>query len=80
MQDSSIAVWFKDCGILNKNGTITFNTHIWGKEGSEVVCEYFNSLEWKSTIFTERKNYRVKIDEEASKEILKMQSNLEENK
>jgi hypothetical protein len=80
LQDLSIAVWFKDCGILNKNNTITFNTHIWGKSGSEVICEYFNSLEWKSNIFTERKNYRVKIDEEASKEILKMYSNLEENK
>jgi|LakMenE01Jun11ns_1017448.scaffolds.fasta_scaffold9585233_2 hypothetical protein len=72
LQDLSIAIWFKDCGNINKNGSITFNTHVWNKNGSEIVCEYFNSLEWKSSVFTERKNYRVKIEEQSAKEVIKM--------
>ena len=76
LQDLSIAVWFKECGIIAKNNSIVFNTHVWGKSGTEGVAEYFNSLEWNSTIFTERKNYRVRIDEESSKEVLKMYNSL----
>jgi hypothetical protein len=76
LQDVSIAVWYKDCGILNKNQTISLNTHIWEKSGTEKIAEYFESLEWKSTIYTERKNYRIRIEEESSKEILKMYESL----
>lgn len=76
LQDLSIAIWFKDCGSIIKNRSIVFNTHVWGKTGSENVSEYFNSLEWKSNVFTERKNYRVKINEECSKEVMKMYNNL----
>lgn len=80
LQDLSVAVWFKDCGNISKNEIATFNTHIWGKAGTETIAAYFDSLEWKATIFTERKNYRVKIDQEASKEVIKMCNSLEEYK
>lgn len=75
LQDHSIAVWYKDCGVINKNQMV-LNTHIWGKDGTEKILEYVESLDWKGQIFTERKNYRIKLDEETSQEILKMYNNL----
>ncbi len=75
LQDVSIAVWYKDCGFVNKN-CIVLNTHIWGKEGTEKALEYFESLEWGGQIFTERQNYRIKLNEQTSQEILKMYENL----
>lgn len=75
LQDISISVWYKDCGVINKN-QIILNTHVWGKEGTEKINEYFNSLEWENKIFTERKNYRIKLNENSSQEIIKMYTNL----
>jgi hypothetical protein len=75
LQDASLAVWYKDCGSLNKN-QITLNTHIWEKEGTEKIFEYFDSLEWDSEIIKERNNYRIKLSENSSNEILKMYNNL----
>jgi len=79
LQDASIAVWYGDCGSVSKN-CVVLNTHIWGKEGTEKTLEYFDGLEWKSQIIMERKNYRIKISEENSQEILKMHSNFLEGK
>lgn len=79
LQDSSIAVWYKDCGTLI-NDCIVLNTHIWGEEGTQKIYEYFDSLDWKGKIFTERNNFRIKLEKETSKEILKMYSNLLEGK
>lgn len=76
LQDASIAVWYKDCGYLKKN-QIILNTNIWGKEGSEKILEYFNSLEWSAEIFQERKSYRIKVLEKGSEEILEMYNGLE---
>lgn len=78
LQDLSIAVWYKDCGNLNKN-CITLNTHIWGQSGTEKILEYFQSLDWNCSIIMERKNYRIKLDEKSSEEIIKMHSNLRVN-
>jgi hypothetical protein len=75
LQDDSIAVWYKDCGSVVKD-CIILNTHIWGQDGTEKIMEYFDSLEWKGQIFTERKNFRIKLDEKTSQEITKMYSNL----
>jgi len=75
LQDISIAVWYKDCGLLNKN-CIILNTHIWGKEATEKTLGYFESLDWSGQIITERKNYRIKLSEESSQEIIKMYNNL----
>lgn len=71
LQELSLAVWFIDCGKVIKN-KILLNTHIWGEKGTQQIAEYLNSLEWKSNIVMERKNYRVKIEEESSKEFLQM--------
>lgn len=73
--DNSIAVWYKDCGSMVKE-SIVLNTHIWGESGTQKILEYFESLDWKGQIFTERKNFRIKLNEETSKEIIKMYNNL----
>ena len=75
LQDVSIAVWYKDCSVLNKN-KIILNKHIWGEEGTELCVKYFNSLEWDAEIYKERKNYRIKFSENSSKEIIKMYEKL----
>ena len=53
-----------------------FNTQIWGEDGTTKILDYFKTLEWSGEIYTERKNFRIKLDEETSKEISKMYSNL----
>lgn len=71
LQDMSIAVWYKDCGKINKN-CIIFNTHIWDKQGTQTICNYFQSLEWNCMMFLERGSYRIKLDEKSSSEVLAM--------
>ena len=71
LHDSSIAVWFGDSGKCNGKNVV-LNTNIWGKTGTESVVEYLSSLDWKSSVFLERGNYRIKIDEDSSEEFLNM--------
>lgn len=71
LHDSSIAVWFGDCGKC-KAGRAVFNTNIWGKDGTEAIAEYFSNLDWKCEAFLERGNHRVRLDAESTEEMLKM--------
>jgi hypothetical protein len=71
LHDSSIAIWFGDAGKCRGENAI-FNTNIWGKKGTDMIAEYFRSLDWKADVFLERKNYRVRIDSESTKEMLKI--------
>jgi hypothetical protein len=71
LHDSSLAIWFGDAGKCRSNNLI-LNTNIWGKKGTDLIIEYFESLDWKVSLFMERKNYRVKFDEESSKDFLKL--------
>lgn len=78
LHELSLSVWYVDCGKLIKN-KIILNTHIWGEEGTNIIIEYLKGLDWKADVFLERKNYRIKIDEESSKEFMEMcKSNLAE--
>lgn len=71
LHDSSIAIWFGDAGkCKGKNAII--NTNIWGEEGTSLINEYFKSLDWSSSVFKERNNLRVKLDESSSEDFLKM--------
>jgi len=74
LHDSSIAIWFGDAGKC-KGDSVVLNTNVWGKEGTEMIVEYFKSLDWGASVFLERKNYRVKLDGESSEDFLKMVSN-----
>ena len=71
LHDSSIAIWFGDAGKC-KGDQVMINTNIWGKKGTETIVEYFKSLDWESEGFLERKNYRIRLDLESSKEFLKL--------
>jgi len=73
LHDSSIAIWFGDAGKC-KGDQVVINTNIWGKKGTEIIVEYFKSLDWQSEGFLERKNCRVRLDVESSKEFLKLVS------
>jgi hypothetical protein len=73
LHDSSIAIWFGDAGKC-KGDRVLLNTNIWGKEGTNLIVEYFKSLEWDASVALERKNFRVKLGEESSKEFLSMVS------
>lgn len=73
LHDSSMAIWFGDSGKC-KGKHVLLNTNIWGKEGTEMIVEYFKSLDWNSSVFLERKNYRIKMDEDSSEDFLKLVS------
>jgi hypothetical protein len=73
LHDSSIAIWFGDAGKC-KGDQVVINTNIWGKKGTDIIVEYFKSLDWQSEGFLERKNCRVRLDVESSKEFLKLVS------
>lgn len=67
LHDSSMAIWFGDAGKC-KGKNVILNTNIWGKSGNDKIKKYFESLDWGAEIFLERKNYRIILDESASKE------------
>lgn len=71
LQDLAMGVWFGDCG-RHQNQKVVLNTHVWGEEGSQLIVDYFDKLDWKAEIFTERKNYRVRLDEESSADFLRI--------
>jgi hypothetical protein len=71
LQDLAMGIWFGDCG-RHENGLVILNTHIWKEKGSKLIVEYFDKLDWKAEVFTERKNYRVRLDEESSEDFLKI--------
>ena len=75
LRETSIAVWYKDCGVLNKN-KIILNTHIWGEEGTNMCLDYFKSIDYEAEIYLERKNYRLKFSEKSSKEFLNLYETL----
>lgn len=71
LQDKALVVWYGDCG-KTINDKVVFNTHIWGKSGTEKIVEYFQYLDYKPSIVIERNNYRVHLDEESSADFLQM--------
>ena len=62
-----IMVWYKDCGRHDEK-QITFNTHVWGEQGSQTVVDYFTFCGWKSEITKKG----VKLDHESSLKLFKM--------
>lgn len=76
LQEMSIAVWFKDCGKIKSNKAI-FNTNIWKEKGSKTIIKYFKSLEWECEMFKERNNFRIRLSEDSTQEVLDMMKNLD---
>lgn len=75
LQEISIAVWFQDCGKIKSDKAI-FNTNIWQEKGTKTILKYFKSLEWECEIFKERNNFRIRMSEESTEEILDMMKTL----
>lgn len=73
LHDSSIAIWFGDAGKC-KGESVVLNTNIWGERGTNLIVDYFKSLEWDASVMLERKNFRVKLDKSSSGDFLSMVS------
>lgn len=68
LQDIAFMIWYGDSGFQHK-GCIVFNTNLWGKKGTETIQDYFSHLDYPSTIYKDRKSYRIKLSEEASHDL-----------
>jgi len=71
LSDISFAVWFGDSARYIKEN-IVFNTHVWGKSGTELICDYFNLLEYEPEIFSNRDCFRIKLSKFGSMEFMKI--------
>ena len=69
--DVTLAVWFADCGQINKDEVI-LNTHIWGEEGSQIIQQYFGLACYDAILFKERNNFRVRLTKESSENFLRL--------
>lgn len=75
LKDIAFAIWYGDAGSY-KNNSIILNTHIWGEKGSKAIVKYFSLLNYKSEIIQERKNFRVKLCPDSTKNFATMISPL----
>lgn len=73
IHDIAWTVWFGDCGKFEKN-QVTLNTHVWKEEGSLVIKEYFELLDYKAEVCKERRYFRVRLDEPSSIDFLRYAS------
>ena len=71
LQDVALAIWYGDCGKV-ENDKVILNTHIWKEKGTKTTVKYFSYLDYKATIFKERNNFRLRLDEKSSEDFLKM--------
>jgi len=71
MWDVALAIWFGDCGKY-RNGRVVLNTHIWKERGSKIIVKYFGFLGYHAEVIQERKNFRVRLDENSSKLFMRL--------
>jgi len=71
LTDVAFAVWYGDCGHY-KSEKIILNTHIWGEDGTNVIFEFLNIVDFTCKIVKERNNFRIKLDKNSSKEFVKL--------
>ncbi len=71
LKDLSFAIWFGDCGDYS-NGIITYNTKVWGEQGTQEIKKYFNLLSFECEIIKVRNNFRIKLDFNSSQKLAKM--------
>ena len=71
LKDIAFSIWFGDCGDYN-NGIITYNTKVWGEEGTQEISKYFDLLGFKCEVFKIRKNFRIRLDFDSSQKLAKM--------
>lgn len=66
LSDAAFAVWFGDAGRWVKD-RIIMNTHIWGKNGTKIIKNYFKSFGHQPKIIQDMGYYRVSLDPIGSK-------------
>lgn len=71
IRDTAYTVWFGDCGKIDK-GCVVLNTHIWKEEGSKIIKNYFELIDYKAEVIKQRKYFRVKLDEESSLDFMQI--------
>jgi hypothetical protein len=69
--DIAFAVWFMDCGGLDKD-QLFFNTHVWGKEGSEICCEYFKFLNMDAQVINNKHKSKIYFTKDSTQDLLKI--------
>jgi len=73
LTDVAMGIWVTDSAKLLKNSLI-LKTNIWGKDGTEVINEYFGLIGYNSKVILEKGLYRVQLDEESSEKVKKLVS------
>ena len=69
LHDVGLAIWYGDCGSY-RNGKVTLRTHLWGREGTKVIAEYFDRLGWPGKTRQERGYWRFVMTGESARRYL----------
>lgn len=69
--DIAFAVWFMDCGTMDKDQMV-LNTHVWGIEGGEVLCEYFKLLNMNAEVVKNKHKSKLYLSKESTQELLQI--------
>jgi len=66
LRDIGLAVWYADCGKIQKN-KIILNTNKFGEEGTEIIAKYFSEVGFgKTYLIKERKYIRLEFSPDAT--------------
>ena len=71
LSDIAFSIWYGDCCKYDR-GHIIINTHIWKESGTKAVVKFFDLMDMKAEVYMERSRFRVKLDEVATREIMKL--------
>lgn len=70
LRDIGLAIWYGDAGKLVK-GHVIFNTHKFGEKSTQIAAKYFSLAGiGEAEVYRERKNLRVRLSEEATKNFI----------
>lgn len=70
LRDIGLAIWFGDCGKIDKNKVI-LKVHKFGMKGINIMKKYFEEAGiGKSEVIKQNGNNRICLDEEASKRFI----------
>jgi len=69
LSDEAWMIWFVDAGRKSKK-KVYLRTHKFGKEGTQIIVDYFNSLECSCELHQCRGRYEVVFDNKGSYEFL----------
>ena len=71
LQDWAWMIWFQDAGRKSSRKAY-LRTHKFGKEGSEIIADYFNSLDVDCNVHVTRGRYEIVFTNKGAYEFLKI--------